>query len=103
MTEYELRGGLQPDVSAVAAVLAHHGVEGPDGKAPSEALVFAVSGGIGAGYILWDFAHETMSTIVFGFRARWQYPQEWLKSTVDRLGLGFDIHTTAANAPPPNG
>ncbi|WP_340684809.1 BtrH N-terminal domain-containing protein [Amycolatopsis coloradensis] len=94
MTEYELRGGLQPDVSAVAAVLAHHGVEGPDGKAPGEALIFAVSGGIGAGYILWDFAHEKMSTIVFGFRARWQYPQDWLKSTVDRLGLGVDLHTT---------
>lgn len=94
MSEYELRGGLQPDVSAVAAVLAHHGVEGPDGTPPSEALVFAASGGIGAGYILWDFAHETMSTIVFGFRARWQYPQEWLKSTVDRLGLAIDIHTT---------
>ncbi|MFI6301357.1 BtrH N-terminal domain-containing protein [Amycolatopsis thailandensis] len=94
MSEYVLRGGLQPDTSAVAAVLAHHGVEGPDGKAPSEALVFAVSGGIGAGYILWDFAHESTSTIVFGFRARWQYPREWLKSTVDRLGLGADIHTT---------
>ncbi|ONF66157.1 BtrH N-terminal domain-containing protein [Amycolatopsis keratiniphila] len=94
MSEYALRGGLQPDVSAVTAVLTHHGVEGPDGQAPSEALVFAASGGIGAGYILWDFAHETMSTIVFGFRARWQYPQEWLKSTVDRLGLAVDIHTT---------
>ncbi len=97
MSEYELRGGLQPDVSAVSAVLAHHGVEGPDGKAPGEALLFAVSGGIGAGYILWDFAHETMSTIVFGFRARWQYPREWLKSTVDRLGLGAGIHTTGGN------
>ncbi len=94
VSEYELRGGLQPDVAAVANVLAHHGVEGPDGKAASEALVFAVSGGIGAGYILWDFAHESSSTLVFGFRARWQYPQEWLKSTVDRLGLGLDIHTT---------
>ncbi|MFJ8910315.1 BtrH N-terminal domain-containing protein [Amycolatopsis sp. NPDC102389] len=94
MSEYALRGGLQPDVSAVTAVLNHHGVEGPDGKAPGEALVFAVSGGIGAGYILWDFAHETMSTIVFGFRARWQYPLEWLKSTMDRLGLGAGIHTT---------
>ncbi|OXM53927.1 BtrH N-terminal domain-containing protein [Amycolatopsis alba] len=94
MSEYALRGGLQPDVSAVAAVLAHHGVEGPDGQAPGEALIFAVSGGIGAGYILWDFAHEKTSTIVFGFRARWQYPQEWLKSTVDRLGLGADLHTT---------
>ncbi|ANN20869.1 hypothetical protein SD37_38310 [Amycolatopsis orientalis] len=94
MSEYELRGGLQPDVSAVTAVLAHHGVEGPDGKAPSEALIFAVSGGIGAGYILWDFARDSQSTVVFGFRARWQYPQEWLKSTMDRLGLRADIHTT---------
>ncbi|KZB81979.1 BtrH N-terminal domain-containing protein [Amycolatopsis regifaucium] len=94
MSGYELRGGLQPDVSAVAAVLAHHGVEGPDGKAPSEALLFAASGGIGAGYLLWDFAHESTSTTVFGFRARWQYPQDWLKSTVDRLGLRADIHTT---------
>ncbi|MGW4826574.1 BtrH N-terminal domain-containing protein [Amycolatopsis japonica] len=96
MSEYALRGGLQPDVSAVTAVLTHHGVGGPDGQAPGEALVFAASGGIGAGYILWDFAHETTSTIVFGFRARWQYPREWLKSTVDRLGLAIDIHTTGS-------
>src|SRR3981081_3573035 len=93
-SDYQLRGGRQPDVAAITNVLAHQGVHRPDGEPISEALLFTVSGGIGAGYILWEFAHDATSALVLGFRARWQYPQEWLKSTLDRLGLQADVHMT---------
>jgi hypothetical protein len=91
---YQLRGGTQPDVAAITNVLAHHEIHGPGGDPLSESLVFVVSGGIGAGYLLWEFAHEATSALTLGFRAQWQYPQAWLKSTVDRLGLQADFHTT---------
>lgn len=93
-SEYQLRGGRQPDVAAITNVLAHHGVRGPDGEPLTEALVFVISGGIGAGYILWEFAQDTSSALVLGFRGQWQDPHGWLQSTVDRLGLPAGVHTT---------
>jgi hypothetical protein len=93
-SEYQLRGGRQPDVAAIANVLAHHEVRGLGGEPLTEALVFAISGGIGAGYLLWEFAQDTSSALVLGFRGQWQDPHGWLKSTVDRLGLPAEVHTT---------
>ncbi|WP_307795914.1 BtrH N-terminal domain-containing protein [Amycolatopsis sp. 195334CR] len=95
---HQLRGGIQPDVSAVTNVLAGQGFHGPDGTPLSEALVFACSGGIGAGYILWEFQHDGNKPLVLGFRGRWQYPQAWLESTVERLGVPAEVHTTGGAA-----
>ena len=51
---WELRGGLDGDTAAFANVLANLGVEA--GGAPlSEAMVLGAGGGLGAGYILWEF------------------------------------------------
>ena len=53
---YRLRGGVHPDTAAVANVLAHHGVvAGHTGEPLSEAMVLGIGGGLGAGYILWEF------------------------------------------------
>jgi hypothetical protein len=93
-SQYQLRGGRQPDVAAITNVLAHHEIQREGGEPLSEALVFVVSGGIGAGYLLREFAHDVSSALTLGFRAQWQYPQAWLKSTVDRLGLSAGVHTT---------
>ena len=50
---WRLRGGLHPDTAAIANVLAHHGAD------VSEAMVLGAGGGLGAGYILWEFeAHQ---------------------------------------------
>ncbi len=54
---YRLRGGVHPVSSSLANVLAHHGVRAGGGEL-SEALVFGIAGGPGAGYILWEFAHS---------------------------------------------
>jgi hypothetical protein len=85
---YRLRGGQQPDVAALTNVLIHQGAE------VTEPLVFLASGGIGAGYVLWEFTSDGSKPLVLGFRSQWQQTQPWLKSTVDRLGLRMDLHTT---------
>ena len=85
---YRLRGGVHPDTAGVANVLARHRViAGHTGEPLSEAMVLGIGGGLGAGYILWEFkAHET-ATLVLGFRNRWQYPDRWMTSALERLAV----------------
>ena len=37
-------------------------------------MVLGVGGGLGAGYILWEFEAHHTPTLVLGFRNQWQYP-----------------------------
>ena len=59
-------------------------------------MVLGVGGGLGAGYILWEFAaHETRDRVlVLGHRRLWQYPARWAAETADRLGLHAELHET---------
>jgi hypothetical protein len=83
---WTLRGGSDPDAAALANVLAHRNVTGPDGPL-DEALLLVVGGGLGAGYILWEFAHDDSRIVVLGFTHSWQYFDRRLATLVDRLGL----------------
>ena len=70
---YRLRGGVHPVSAALAAVLAHHGVRAGGGEL-SEALVFGIAGGPGAGYILWEFAHDDSRVVtVHELAHQWFY------------------------------
>jgi hypothetical protein len=91
--------GVHPDTSALARVLADTGIGGPDGQL-SEALLLGIGGGLGAGYILWEFAPESdhrpsphasggRRIVTIGFRNRWQYPDRWLDTLLDRVGVEF--------------
>ncbi len=91
--------GVHPDTSALARVLGDAGIRGPDGRL-SEALLLGIGGGLGAGYILWEFAPETdhrpsphapggRRVVTIGFRNRWQYPERWLDTLLDRVGVEF--------------
>ena len=91
---YTLRGGLHPDAAAVANVLAHGGVANPDGTPVTEAMVFGVMGGLGAGYILWEFEHDDSRMVVLGFRSRWQYFDSGVRTALDRLGVPYEARTT---------
>jgi hypothetical protein len=92
---YALRGGVHPDTAAVANVLAHHGVvAGHTGEPLSEAMVLGVGGGLGAGYILWEFEAHGLPTLVLGFRNRWQYPDRWMRAVLERLALPGSLHET---------
>ena len=85
---WRLRGGVHPDSAAIANVLAHHGTE------VSEALVLGVGGGLGAGYILWEFEAHHTPALVLGFRNQWQYPGRWAAKTLERLGVRFELRET---------
>lgn len=85
---YRLRGGLHPDTAAVANVLAHHGVvAGHTGEPLSEAMILGIGGGLGAGYILWEFKEHRSADLVLGFRNRWQYPDRWVRTLLERLAV----------------
>ncbi|WP_226921521.1 BtrH N-terminal domain-containing protein [Georgenia subflava] len=83
---WTLRGGTDPDTAALANVLEHRGVTGPDWPL-TEPLLLVVGGGLGAGYILWEFAHDDSRVVTLGFTHSWQYFDRRLATTVDRLGL----------------
>ena len=100
--------GIDPDTSALSRVLADSGVSGPI-AALSEAMVLGIGGGLGAGYILWEFSHETdrksshhsdedRRVVVIGFRNRWQYPDRWVDSVLERLGVSFRREQTGSSA-----
>lgn len=91
---YGLRGGVHPDTAAVANALANAGV-GAAGAGPlSEAMILGIGGGLGAGYILWQFqGHHPIVTL--GFRNQWQYPDRWLAKTCERLGIDLSLDHTS--------
>ncbi|MEO3810306.1 BtrH N-terminal domain-containing protein [Sphaerisporangium sp. B11E5] len=86
---WTFHSGRHPNSAVITGVLANQGV------AISEPLVFLAGGGLGAGYILWEFKHDGARHLVLGFRNQWQYPDRWTAKTLDRLGVGFDVHTTS--------
>ncbi|GAA1009604.1 hypothetical protein Aple_045430 [Acrocarpospora pleiomorpha] len=85
---WRLNGGRHPDSAAITNILRNGGAE------VSEPLVFVAGGGLGAGYILWEFKHDDSRHVTLGFRNQWQYPQRWLEKTLTRLGVKHDAHTT---------
>ena len=94
---YRMRGGLHPETATLANVLANQGVvSGLSGKPLSEAAILGIGGGLGAGYILWEFKSREGAILTLGFRNRWQYPwiPGWTGKTLERLGIEADRHET---------
>ena len=77
--------------------LANLGVVAPHtGEPLTEAMVLGVGGGLGAGYILWEFDSLPFRArvLTLGFRRQWQYPDRWARGTAERLGLHAELHET---------
>jgi Butirosin biosynthesis protein H, N-terminal/Domain of unknown function (DUF4872) len=94
---YRMRGGLHPETATLANVLANQGVvSGLTGEPLTEAAILGIGGGLGAGYILWEFKHHDAPVLTLGFRNRWQYPwiPGWTGITLDLLGIEPDVHET---------
>jgi hypothetical protein len=91
---WTLRGGSDPDASALANLLANAGVVGPDGPL-SEELILLVTGGLGAGYILWQFQRHDSRIVTLGFTNYAHYFDRRLSAAVTRLGLDADWSRTA--------
>ena len=94
---YRMRGGLHPETATLANVLANQGVvSGLTGKPLTEAAILGIGGGLGAGYILWEFKARGGAILTLGFRNQWQYPSipGWTGKTLERLGIEADLHET---------
>ena len=94
---YRMRGGLHPETATLANVLANQGVvSGVTGEPLTEAAILGIGGGLGAGYILWEFKSHGGPVLTLGFRNQWQYPSipGWTAKTLDRLGVEPDLHET---------
>ncbi|WP_245690764.1 BtrH N-terminal domain-containing protein [Sinosporangium album] len=81
-------GGRHSHSASVTSVLVNAGVQ------VSEAAVFLAGGGIGAGYILWEFKEHDSRHLVLGFRNRWQYHDSFLDKALGRLGVPSRTHRT---------
>jgi hypothetical protein len=66
------------------------------GKPLSEAVILGISGGLGAGYILWEFKEHHTKVLVLGFHNRWQYPIDYFQLTCDRLGVQVAMPETGS-------
>jgi hypothetical protein len=99
-SEYELRGGNDPEAASCANALANRGIDDPvSGRPISEALVLGVGGGLGAGYILWEFnatKGPDRKVVTLGFRNQWQYPDRWFVKVYQRLGVAAQVHETSS-------
>jgi hypothetical protein len=94
--QYELRGGIHAETSSLANALANRGIANPTtGRPLSEAMVLGVGGGVGAGYILWQFEQHHRVVVTIGFRNSLQYPDRWFRKTCERLGVPVEIHETS--------
>ncbi len=94
---YLMRGGLHPETATLANVLANQGViSGVTGEPLTEAAILGIGGGLGAGYILWEFKSHGGPILTLGFRNQWQYPSipGWTGKTLERLGIEPDVHET---------
>ena len=80
--------GTIPIATAFRALLAHAGVRHPDTGLPlSEAMVFGLGGGIGAGVYAFHYAKEDFSSFYIAGRHLWQDDLSWAKELAKRLGL----------------
>lgn len=89
-------GGCHNVTAALSNVLAAKGVKSPhDDKPFSEHMLLGIGGGLGAGYILWEFKQHESATIVLGFRNRWNYNVDFLTNLCNRIGINPTIHETS--------
>lgn len=78
---YSQYGGKHSESASIRNVLA------AAGRDHSEALVFGVGGGLGAGYILWEFLEHRVKVLVLGWQHKWNYPVDWYQQVCARLAV----------------
>jgi hypothetical protein len=94
ISTYTQFGGIYPETAALANILATRGLGTPDGKPYTEAMLLGISGGLGVGYILWEFQDHQAKVLVLGFHNRWQYTIQYYQGLCERLGLAYTMPET---------
>jgi hypothetical protein len=98
---YKQFGGIHPETAAITNVLAAKNITAPHtGKPFSEAMLLGISGGLGIGYILWEFQEHrqqnNVKVLVLAFNNNWQYPIKFYETLCTRLGLKYRITDTGS-------
>ncbi len=90
-------GGKHSVAAVLRNALTCQGLRDPrTSQALSEALILGIGGGLGAGYILWEFDKYDSALIVLGFRNRWNYTADFLKNACGRLNVAVDMRETTS-------
>jgi hypothetical protein len=92
---YQRFGGKHPETATIANVLANQGFVSPHSGRPfSEAMILGIAGGLGCGYILWEFEKYDAAILVMGFQNRWNYTVDFMQNLCDRLGVSAEFQET---------
>lgn len=96
--------GVHPETTALRILLAQAGggLAGAAGP-PSEAMVFGIAGGIGAGVFAFHYPKEDFQNFYLAGRHLWQDNVAYLKAACGRLGVEPEIREAGgakAAAPP---
>lgn len=79
--------GSTPAPTALRALLTGAGIRAPHTSRPfSEAMVFGIAGGIGAGVFAFHYAKENFSSFFIAGRHLWHDTEAWTASAVERFG-----------------
>lgn len=90
-------GGIHSDTAVLRNALTRQSLGDPRTDQPlSEAMILGIGGGLGAGYILWEFDKYDSALIVLGFRNRWNYTADFLKNACERLNVEVDMRETTS-------
>ena len=85
-------GGKHALSAALTNALAAQGMTDPHtGKPFTEAMILGIGGGLGAGYILWEFKAYDSAKIVLGFSNRWNYPVDFMTHACERIGFKVQV------------
>ena len=88
--------GNHPETASLATLLAmRRSINGLTDQPFTESEMLGIGGGLGAGYILWQFRAHGLPFLTLGFRNRWQYPVAWLERALDRIGVRPEVIETA--------
>lgn len=88
LENYTQFGGIHPETATMSNVLASQGLTAPHTARPySEAMILGIAGGIGCGYILWEFKKYDAAILVMGFQNKWNYTMDFMGNLCTRLGV----------------
>ena len=92
--------GSTPGPTALRALLSHAGVRAPHTRAPfSEAMVFGIAGGIGAGMFTFHYPKEDFSSFFVAGRHLWHDHTAWALAAAKRMGVTAVVRESSGVKP----
>lgn len=88
ISSYKHLGGKHPETATIRNALAALGVKAPHtGKPFTEEMLLGIGGGLGFGYILWEFKKYESAILAMAFQNKWHYPVKFTSNLCERLGI----------------